>query len=353
MGAGLQIAPNASRILDELGVLPAIHGHAVFPARMLWMDAVSGERLTALDLGAPFLERYGFPYFVMHRHDLLQVLLEAAQAEARIALAPAKEVVAIEDLGDRAAVTCADGSRYTGDVLVGADGLHSAVRRFVHDDGEPIPSAYVAYRGAAPIEQVSGHAGLDNVIVWTGPDRHLVQYPIRRGELFNQVAVFKSYRYRPGSDDWGTPEELDERFADCAPLVRQALPLFRRNRRWEMLDRLPISTWTRNRVVLLGDAAHPMLQYLAQGACQAFEDVLCLANALADHDDPQAALAAYTAERIPRTATVQTNARLWGAFWHVHPGAEKDARDARLRAHPADDYAATDWYYAYKVPVRS
>jgi len=340
VGAGLQIAPNASRVLDELGVLGAIHQHAVFPAQMLWMDAVSGERLTSLDLGAPFKERYGYPYFVMHRHDLLQVLLEAAQADARIALAPSKDVVAVEDFGDGTAVTCADGSRYSGDLLVAADGLHSTVRRFVHDDGEPIPSQYVAYRGAVPLEQVSAHAGLDTVIVWTGPDRHLVQYPIRRGELFNQVAVFKSYRYKAGSDDWGTAEELDERFSDCAPLVRQALPLFRRNRRWEMLDRLPISTWTRNRVVLLGDAAHPMLQYLAQGACQAFEDV-------------QRALAAYTAERIPRTATVQTNARLWGAFWHVHPGPEKDARDARLRAHAADDYTATDWYYAYKVPVRS
>jgi len=352
VGAGLQVAPNASRILDELGVLAAIHRHAVFPARMLWMDAVSGERLTALDLGAPFVERYGFPYFVMHRHDLLNVLLEAAQAENHITLEPSKDVVAIEDLGDAAAVTCADGTRYVGDVLVGADGLWSTVRRFVHDDGDPVPSAYVAYRGAVPIDQVSSHAGLDDVIVWTGPDRHLVQYPIRRGELFNQVAVFKSYRYQPDSDDWGTAEELDERFADCAPLVRGALPLFRRNRRWEMLDRLPIKTWTRNRVVLLGDAAHPMLQYLAQGACQAFEDVLCLANALADHVDPLRALDAYAVERIPRTATVQTNARRWGAYWHVHPGPEKDARDAHLRAHAADDYAESDWYYGYRVPVR-
>jgi 3-hydroxybenzoate 6-monooxygenase len=353
VGAGLQIAPNASRVLDDLGVLPAIHRHAVFPARLLWMDAVSGERLTALDLGAPFVERYGFPYFVMHRHDLLNTLLEAARADERITLEPARDVVSIADAGDGAEVTCADGSRYRGDIVVAADGLWSTLRRTVHEDGDPIPSAYVAYRGAAPIEQVSDHAGLDNVIVWTGPDRHLVQYPIRRGELFNQVAVFKSYRYKPGSDDWGTPEELDERFSDCAPLVRQALPLFRRNRRWEMLDRLPIPTWTRNRLVLIGDAAHPMLQYLAQGACQVFEDVLCLANALTDHDDVDRAFAAYTAERIPRTAMVQTNARLWGTFWHVQPGPEKDARDARLRAHPADDYSATDWYYGYRVPARA
>ena len=353
VGAGLQVAPNASRVQAELGVLDAIHKHAVFPARLLWMDAVSGERLTALDLGKPFLERYGYPYFVMHRHDLLNVLLEAAQADDRITLEPAKEAVTVEDRGDFVDVRCADGSRYRGDILVAADGLWSTVRKFVHDDGDPICSEYVAYRGAAAIGEVSEHAGLDNVMVWTGPDRHLVQYPIRRGELFNQVAVFKSYHYKADSDDWGTAEELDERFSDCAPLVRKALPLFRRNRRWPMLDRLPIEQWSRGRVVLLGDAAHPMLQYLAQGACQAFEDVLCLANALADNADVATAFRLYEAERAPRTAAVQTNARRWGAYWHLHPGAQKDARDARLRARAADDYADSDWYYGYRVPAHS
>jgi 2-polyprenyl-6-methoxyphenol hydroxylase-like FAD-dependent oxidoreductase len=354
VGAGLQIAPNASRVLDDLGVLGAIHEQAVFPEQLLWMDAVSGERLTTLDLGRPFVERYGYPYFVMHRHDLLDALLTAARADDRITLEPAKELVSIDDAGDAVLVTCADGSRYRAEILVGADGLWSTVRRFVHDDGDPICSEYVAYRGPVPIEEVPAHAGLENVTVWTGPLRHLVQYPIRRGELFNQVAVFKSYNYQPDSDDWGTPAELDQRFADSTPLVRDALPLFRRNRRWPMLDRLPIDSWTRNRVVLLGDAAHPMLQYLAQGACQAFEDVLCLANALAAHPgDDGAAFRAYEAERIPRTALVQTNARRWGAYWHLFPGPEKAARDAFLQARRPDDYTDVDWYYGYRVQANA
>lgn len=351
VGAGLQVAPNASHVLAELGVLEAVHRHAVFPARLVWMDAVSGQRLTALDLGKPFLERYTHPYFVMHRHDLLNVLLEAAQADDRITLEPAKDAVQIDDRGDAVDVTCADGSRYRAGVVVAADGLWSTIRKFVHDDGDPICSEYVAYRGAAAISEVSEHSGLDNVIVWTGPDRHLVQYPIRRGELFNQVAVFKSYHYKPDSDDWGTAEELDERFSDCAPLVRKALPLFRRHRRWPMLDRLPIDNWSRGRVVLLGDGAHPMLQYLAQGACQAFEDVLCLANALTDNADVETAFRVYQAERIPRTASVQSNARRWGAYWHLHPGPAKESRDARLRARAADDFSDIDWYYGYRVPA--
>jgi salicylate hydroxylase len=346
VGAGLQLAPNASRVLDDLGVLPGIHRHAYFPARMAWMDALSGEPLTSLDLGAPFLARYGYPYFVMHRHDLLNVLLEAARAEALVTLEPGKDVIALEERDDHVLVDCADGTCYRAGILIGADGLHSTVRRHIHVD-EPIATGYVAYRGAIPIDQVSSHAGFDTVIVYTGPSRHLVQYPIRRGELFNQVAVFRSARYRPDSEDWGTAEELDAVFRECAPLVRAALPLFIRNRRWPMMDRLPLDDWTRGRVTLLGDAAHPMLQYLAQGACQAFEDVLCLANALVDYDDHAAAFRAYQAARIPRTANVQTNARLWGAYWHVPLGAEKDARDARLRAHAPDDYAATDWYYGY------
>lgn len=353
VGAGLQIAPNASRVLDALGVLPEINKHAVFPARLLWMDAMSGEHLTTLDLGAPFVERYGYPYFVMHRHDLLNVLLHAARADERITLEPGKDVTRLDDLGDAVGVTCADGARFRAGVLVGADGLWSTVRKYVGDDAEPVQTGYVAYRGAAPISDVGEHVGLDNVVVWTGPDRHLVQYPIRRGELYNQVAVFKSYAYAPGADAWGTAEELDERFSDCTALVGKALPLFRRNRRWPMLDRPPLSHWTRGRTVLVGDAAHPMLQYLAQGACQAFEDVLCLADALVDHDDPAAAFAAYEAERIPRTAAVQTNARRWGAYWHLPPGPELDARNAALRARAHDDYTASDWYYGYRVPQRA
>lgn len=347
IGAGIQLAPNGSWALDSLGVLQDIHKHAVFPERLLWMDAVSGEKLTALDLGDEFVARYRYRYFVMHRSDLLTVLLEHAQRERLITLETLKDVVTIDDRETTAIARCADGSAYETDVLVGVDGLWSTVRRFVVDDGDPVCSEYVAYRGTLPIENVSKHAGLDNVIVWTGPERHLVQYPIRRGELFNQVAVFRSHRYRPDSDDWGTPEELDEKFGGGPEVVREALSRFWRNRRWPMFDRLPVKNWSRNRITLLGDAAHPMLQYLAQGACQALEDSVALGDALAAHADVDTAFRAYEAERVERTNRVQLEARKWGDYWHQFPGEGLNRRNALLRSRPDDDYSHCDWYYGY------
>jgi 2-polyprenyl-6-methoxyphenol hydroxylase-like FAD-dependent oxidoreductase len=350
IGAGLQLAPNAARALDELGVLRAIEPFAVFPERIVWMDAVAGNQVTALDLGAPFRARYGHRYMVMHRSDLLAVLLDACRANERITLETSKHVVAVEDRGDSAHVGCADGSRYEAEVLVGADGLWSVVRQLLIGDGDPLCSQYVAYRGAIPIAEMSSRAGSDNVMLWTGPDMHLVQYPVRRGELYNQVAVFKSDRYRPDSDDWGTSDELDAHFGACTGAVRGALAKFRRNRRWPMFDRLPVERWSRNRITLLGDAAHPMLQYLAQGAAQALEDAVALGDALAGQADVGAAFAAYEIARVARTARVQTTARAWGDYWHV--SLERTARrNAVLAARDPRDYGETDWLYAHGSPL--
>ena len=352
LGAGLQLAPNASAALEELGVLRAIEPYAVFPERMVWMDATSGEQLTSLDLGTAFRERYEYRYIVMHRSDLLGALLEACRGHDRVTLETGKDAVTVEDLGDAAAVTFADGSRYEAEVLVGADGLWSVVRNLVAADGDPICARYVAYRGAIPIEQMSRHAGLDSVMLWTGPEMHLVQYPVRRGELYNQVAVFKSARYREDSDDWGTSEELDAHFGGCAAPVRAALTKFRRDRRWPMFDRLPVERWSRNRITLIGDAAHPMLQYLAQGAAQALEDAVVLGDAIAAHDDVTAAFAAYESARVARTARVQTTARAWGDSWHL-PLERTSPRNAVLAARDPRDYDVSDWLYGYRTSSSS
>ena len=346
IGAGIQLAPNASWALDRLGVLDAVHEHAVFPSRIAWMDAESGQPLTSLDLGDSFRGRYGYNYLVMHRSDLLNALLARCRAHPRIRLETDKDVIRIEESAESTTLQCADGSSYRTELLIGADGLWSTVRAHLVGDGEPECSRYVAYRGAIPISEISTHAGLDSVMLWTGPDMHLVQYPVRRGELYNQVAVFKSERYRPGTDDWGTPDEMDAHFGRGAELVRSALTKIKRNRRWPMYDRLPTTTWSRNRVVLLGDAAHPMLQYLAQGAAQALEDSVVFGDAIAAHgiDD---GVTAYERERQPRTARVQTLAREWGEYWHLHDGSARTARDRYLRARAPEDYQESDWFYGY------
>ena len=345
LGAGLQLAPNASRVLDQVGILEEVHKQAFFPRRLLMMDMVAGEEITSLALDQKFLDRYRYPYFVVHRGDLLNIEVEACRAMSdRITLESNKGVVAIEDLGDGARVRCADGSLYECDVLVGADGLWSLTRKTVHDDGEPICAEHVAYRGVIAMENMPVHPGLDSMTIWIGPDKHFVQYPLRRGEICNQVAVFRSDRYRPGSDDWGTAEELDEHFAEACEYVRRALTLMERGRHWAMHDRLPIRNWTRNHITLLGDAAHPMLQYLAQGACQALEDAVCLADSLArSTSDVPGALRAYQEARRPRTARVQREARGFGELLHA---ANAGARIRQgLAAHADNEFYYFDWYY--------
>jgi 2-polyprenyl-6-methoxyphenol hydroxylase-like FAD-dependent oxidoreductase len=354
IGAGLQIAPNASRILQRLGVMDEVRKTAVFPARMVFLDAVTGERIRYFDLGASFLERYGHPYFVMHRGDLLDALLAGCRANKLITLEANKELASLEDKGNGALARFSDGTLYECEALVAADGLHSTVRRFIAADGEPICHPYVAYRGAIPMGDVSTHAGMDNVVMYCGPGLHFVQYPLRRGELYNQVAVFESLRFKPGSEDWGTPEELDQAYAGTCDYVRGALKVVKRDRRWPMLDRKPIARWTRNRIALMGDAAHPMLQYIAQGACQAIEDAACLAQKVAElgsgsSPDYAKAFAAYQDARYLRTARVQTTARFAGDYVFHLDGVAREVRNKLLEHSSPTDYSPLDWLYTYRV----
>jgi salicylate hydroxylase len=348
IGAGLQLAPNATRMLDRLGIFNDVRQHAIFPKRLVMMDALSGLEITSLDLGEKFLNHFGFPYIVMHRGDLLGVELDACRTNDLITLESNKDVTQIVDLGDGARVHCTDGSVYECAALIGADGLWSKTRTIVHDDGDPICAQFVAYRGTIPIEEAPPEADFDSMTIWVGPDLHFVQYVVRHGELFNQVAVFRSYHYKEGSDDWGTVEELDEHFSRTCPRLRNSVARIKRDRRWPMLDRLPLSYWTHNRMTLLGDAAHPMLQYVAQGACQALEDAVCMGDNLKKYPgDVRRAFLAYQEHRIPRTARVQQMARFFGEVKHVH-GVGISLRNALLSKRAADDFEYVDWLYGYQ-----
>jgi 3-hydroxybenzoate 6-monooxygenase len=350
IGAGLQLAPNATRLLRRHGLLDDLLERAVMPRRLVAMSAVGGQRLTTLDLER-VRARYGAPYIVMHRHDLLQVILEHCRAEPTLTLETTRDVTTVEHSADQVTVTCRDGSTYRAEVLIGADGLSSTVRPSVIDD-QLQPTGYVAYRGAVPVDAVDRRVALDEVVAWMGPGMHLVQYALRRGALYNQVAVFRSDEYRQGRQDWGGPEELDRVFTAACEAVRVALPSLRRDRRWAMQDRLPASRWSRARVTLLGDAAHPMLQYLAQGACQAIEDAAALALELgplrrADAwpiQDVQAALRGYEGRRLAQAGRVQRTARVWGEIWHVD-GLAMALRDEAFRLRSPDDLSRVDWLY--------
>jgi salicylate hydroxylase len=346
IGAGIQLAPNATRGLDELGVLDELREQAVHPQHLVYMDALSGKRITSVDLGAPFLERYGHPYVVIHRTDLHSALLEACRAHPDVKLETAKKVVGLEQTDAAVVARCADGSAYRAGALVGADGLHSVVRPHIHVD-DPVASEYVAYRGAIPFSEVTPHAGVDSMVMWVGPDLHLVQYKLRGGELYNQVGVFRSRRYGQ-AEDWGSPDELDEHFGRCCPEVRHGASLLHRDASWRMYDRDPIGSWTRGRVTLLGDAAHPMLQYLAQGACQAIEDALALARHTTAAADVRDAFAGYEDERVPRTAQAQRTARRFGRVCHVH-GAAIELRNELFGRKAPQDYEPFDWLYESRM----
>lgn len=340
IGAGIQLAPNATRILGGLGLLDRIRDVGVLPRRLVLADATTTAELTHLPL-VDFPARYGGPYVVMHRSDLLEILLDGCR-EAGVELVTGARVTAIDEPAEHAAARCADGREFTGRALLACDGLNSRIRARFSDD-DVLCSGYVAYRGAVPMEQVQRHADLRDVMVWLGLAMHLVQYPLRAGELYNQVAVFRSVAWERGESDWGAPEELDEVFSRASEHVREATTLLGRDHRWPMFDREPIGTWVQGRVALLGDAAHPMLQYLAQGACQAIQDAHCVAGLLAD-GPPEKALLRYQQQRAPHTARVQRTARTWGDIWHVD-GVGAMLRNALLAQRDPEDHTHVEWLY--------
>ncbi|RLL47140.1 FAD-binding protein [Oceanobacillus piezotolerans] len=349
IGAGIQLAANATNVLRRLGVMDKISEVAVFPKRLVLMDAFTGEELSALDIGSVYQERYGAPYVVLHRSDLQQSLIDACVDHPNIELVNNQQITTIEEAGEKVEVYNANGEAHVGEAVIGADGLWSKTRKIFSDD-QPVCSEYVAYRGAIPMEEITNVANLDDVIMWIGPNMHVVQYPVRRGELYNQVVVFKSYQYRKEIEhtfDWGTPEEMDEVFKDTCDKVQTAISYISRQKRWPMYDRNPIENWTKGNITLMGDAAHPMLQYLAQGACQALEDAGYLADMVKKHENYSEAFEAYQQERQPRTAYVQTSARNWGEIIHSTEPITTLLRDTILSKRTEQDFSFIDQYHGY------
>ena len=319
VGAGIQLAANATRILDDIGVLERLKEIAVFPKRFVLMDAFTGKELSALDLGDDYVKRYGAPYIVLHRADLQNALYETAKENGYIELLTNQQIVDSVQNADGVIVTAADGQVHTGEAVIAADGIWSKQRQKLIED-EVVCSKYVAYRGTLEMSQMGDSVTTNDVYMWIGPNLHLVQYPVRSGKLYNQVVVFKSYKYKPEIEhttDWGTPEEMEQVFAGTCDLVQHAISFISRQRRWPMYDRNPIDNWTEGKRTLLGDAAHPMLQYLAQGGCQAIEDASYLAEMLENNSDIEEAFKNYQEARIPRGKFVQTSARTWGEIIHA------------------------------------
>jgi 3-hydroxybenzoate 6-monooxygenase len=325
IGAGIQLGPNIFRALERIGLKEAVLADAHQPPAMEMRCALSGERVTRIPLADPrFMARFQHPYAVTHRHDIHGVFIRACQNNNLIALETSRIVEDFEHDESGVTVIMDNGERVRGRALIGCDGMWSKVRDKVVGDGEPLVSGHIAYRAVLRREEVPEDLWQPDVILWAGPRTHLVHYPLRRGELYNLVAVFHSDRYVEGWNAKADAGELWAHFKGQRPEVIRMLERIETWRMWVLCDREPVKDWSKGRVTLLGDAAHPMLQYLAQGAGMATEDAVWLADEVAQQpDDLSAAFRAYVQQRYLRTARVQIMARVYGDFYHARgPAAE-------------------------------
>ncbi len=344
IGAGIQLGPNVFRMFDRLGVKQAMLDICARPQALVMRCAVHGHEVTRVPLGEAFAAHFGNPYAVIHRGDMHGVLLAACAAMPNITLHTGRAAVGFEQDARGVTLRFEDGGTARGEALLGCDGLWSRIRQQVIGDGRPVVSGHIAYRAVLPMDQVPAGVPRDEVLLWGGPKMHLVHYPLRRGELMNLVAVFHSDAYSEGWDSAGDTALLWQHFAGARPEVRMLLEKIETWKYWVLCDREPTRGWVQGRVALLGDAAHPMLQYLAQGANMALEDAVCLADQLGRFDIPQA-LAAYESLRVLRTGRVQLTARFYGDIYHAG-GVKAELRDMMLAGRSAESaWAGMAWLY--------
>lgn len=347
IGAGIQLGPNIFRMFAWLGLTDVVSKVSFFPPGLAMNDVRTGEQVVRVPLGDLARATYGFPYGVIYRADLHQVFLDACLALPDIIkLRTDARLTSFEQSADGVRVHLAGGEVLPGAALIGADGLWSKVREAVVGDGKPRVSGHIAYRAVLPREDVPAHLWSDDVMLWGGEKTHLVHYPLRRGELFNLVAVFHSNKYDEGWNTFGDSAELTERFSEACPQVQELLGKIDTWKMWVLCDREPVSNWTDRRVTLLGDAAHPMLQYLAQGAGQAIEDAVVLREALrVCRGDIPAAFQKYQQARYLRTGRVQLTARFYGDIYHAS-GVHRELRNKLFQSgRESAGFAGLQWMY--------
>ncbi|MFJ3670778.1 FAD-dependent monooxygenase [Streptomyces sp. NPDC090106] len=345
VGAGLVVAPNAVRLLRRLGVLEPFLRRAValewgWEFRR-WAD---GEVLSVERLGGVCERLYGERTYTVHRADLLDTIRRAVP-EGWVRFGA--RCTAVEPGSDGAVLRFADGGRAEADVVVGADGVHSVVRGTVAEAEPPEYSGICAFRAVVPARAAPAFALRAAQTLWLGPGRHFVHYPIAGGSAVNVVAFAPAGDFT--DESWSTTAEVGEfhaEFADWDPRVTGLVAAGGAPGRWALLDRAPLPRWSRGRVTLLGDAAHPMFPFFAQGAAQSVEDAAVLARCLAlEPDDPERALLRYESARLPRTTRVQRASHDRRDVNHLPDGPEQRARDTALAA--ADPLVGSGWIYGH------
>jgi salicylate hydroxylase len=319
----------------------------VFTERLVMMDAVDGNEVGTFEVGEPFRQRFGNPYAVIHRADIHSAILEQVQNTPQVELVTSCHIDSVRQDATGVSVTDRQGRTFRAGYLIGCDGVKSVVRQHVVGDDVRV-SGHVVYRAVVPAERMPMKLRMNAPVVWAGPNCHLVHYPLRGGEQYNLVVTFHSRNEEVWDVRDGSKEEVLSYFTGIDALPRQLLETPDNWRRWSTADREPVGNWTAGRITLLGDAAHPMLQYLAQGACMALEDAVTLGEAIRHCGyDMTAAFALYQQSRIARTARVVLSAREMGRLYHAS-GVERLVRNDLWKGRDANGfYNALQWLYGW------
>ena len=347
LGAGVQISANGARVLFALGLEDAIRRVWCEPAGKeirLWN---TGETWKLFDLGAESVARYGAPYFMMHRADLHATLIAAVQALAPIRLDA--RCTGFADDGDHVTLALANGERVTGDVLIGADGVHSGIRNILAGDDKAQFTGCMAWRGLVPVERLPAQIRRNVGVNWVGPGGHVVNYLLRRAEILNFVGIVeRDWRVESWTEQ-GTRDECAADFSGWNADVREIIRNIDQPYKWALLGREPLSRFSYGRAALLGDAAHPTLPMLAQGANMAIEDAMVLARCLAACDDVETALARYDAARVGRTARLVRGANDMARRFHNPALADSSGARAYVDAewNEARVKERYDWIFSY------
>jgi salicylate hydroxylase len=357
IGAGIQLAPNAWHALDALGVGGLVKKEAVFIERLLMFDGVSGERVIDIPLDERFAKRFGNPYAVTHRADIHGSLLDGCKALPQlIELRTNTRVAGYQSEGDAVAVELAGGPKIRGTALVAADGGRSVIRESVVGDALPPATGHMCYRAVLDIDHVPKDLRLPAATLWAAHNTHIVHYPLRGWKLFNLVATVIGKHTSGGHNEPATPDEVLALFSHYCDEPLKLMRTPKEFRRWMLLYRQPVRNWIQGRIALLGDAAHFMLQYMAQGAAMAMEDAVCLGLCAdqADGDFP-AAFRSYQEQRLVRASRVQISANsLIGMIFHVPDGLERLVRNDIYRGRSAERYYdALEWVFTAPDYVRS
>ena len=355
IGAGIQLAPNAWHAIDALGVGELVKKEAVFIEHVLMMDGVTGETVIDIPLDERFARRFGNPYAVTHRADIHGALLDGCRSSPLIELRSSSKVLGFISNSSEVEVQIQNASPMKAIALVGADGVRSVVREKIVGDGEPPASGHMCYRAVLTVDQMPKDLRWAAATLWAGHNTHIVHYPLRGWKLFNLVATVVRDKALGGHNEEAPPEEVLPLFAHNCEKPMSILKVPKVFKRWMLRFREPVANWSQGPVTLLGDAAHLMLQYFAQGAATALEDSVCL-GACADEADGDfsAAFRKYNEKRLVRASRVQISSKLLGMLFHAPDGVERLVRNSLYQGKPAERYYdALEWLFTPPDYVRN